>query len=188
MVKLQGVNKIFYIDKLVSRDIDGIRRIQRQPIFALRDIDIEIKSGEFIVLTGPNGSGKTTLLKIIAGQLSPSRGEVIINSNCDYFIDLPDSPMTVYNFVSGKRPNLDLDPNQIVSALSLGMKAKLMTALMKAELLLLDDFFFATDQSWQKSFFDKHRDKTIIIASHEPENLKDRASKIIFLENGRIKS
>lgn len=42
----------------------------------LKDISIEVKSGEFIGLVGPNGSGKTTLLKCITGVLSPQKGAV----------------------------------------------------------------------------------------------------------------
>ena len=43
--------------------------------WALRDIDLEVASGASLLLIGPNGAGKTTLLRILAGALSPSRGE-----------------------------------------------------------------------------------------------------------------
>jgi ATP-binding cassette, subfamily B, bacterial len=43
---------------------------------ALRDVSVEINSGEIIALVGENGSGKTTLAKILAGLYRPSAGSV----------------------------------------------------------------------------------------------------------------
>jgi len=40
------------------------------------NMDLQIFSGERIILQGKNGSGKTTLIKILLGQLSPSQGQV----------------------------------------------------------------------------------------------------------------
>ena len=46
---------------------------------ALQGIDLDIKSGELLVLLGPSGCGKSTLLKIIAGLEDASDGEIYIN-------------------------------------------------------------------------------------------------------------
>lgn len=48
-------------------------------IKVLEDINLDIESGEFIVLLGPSGSGKSTILRIIAGLEEPTRGEVLIS-------------------------------------------------------------------------------------------------------------
>ena len=47
--------------------------------WALRDIDLELRSGDSVALLGPNGAGKTTLLKALAGLLRPTSGEI----HCD---------------------------------------------------------------------------------------------------------
>ena len=44
---------------------------------ALRGIDFDLISGEFVVLLGPSGSGKSTLLNILGGLDLPTSGEVV---------------------------------------------------------------------------------------------------------------
>ncbi|MGO9048654.1 MAG: ABC transporter ATP-binding protein [Xanthobacteraceae bacterium] len=45
---------------------------------ALKNIDLEIRSGEIFALLGPNGAGKTTLISIICGIVRPSSGHVLV--------------------------------------------------------------------------------------------------------------
>jgi NitT/TauT family transport system ATP-binding protein len=45
-------------------------------LLALREIDLEIRGGEFVALIGPSGCGKSTLLRILAGLLIPEQGLV----------------------------------------------------------------------------------------------------------------
>ena len=48
--------------------------------FADKDISFTAKEGEVVGILGPNGAGKTTLLRIIAGIMTPTSGEVIIDN------------------------------------------------------------------------------------------------------------
>src|SRR5687768_869994 len=43
-------------------------------VHAVRDIDLEVRSGEVVGLIGPNGAGKTTLVNMISGLVPPSSG------------------------------------------------------------------------------------------------------------------
>jgi branched-chain amino acid transport system ATP-binding protein len=54
----------------IYKDFGGLR--------ALDDIVFDVRRGEIYGLIGPNGSGKSTLFNIIGGQLSPSRGTVLL--------------------------------------------------------------------------------------------------------------
>jgi len=46
---------------------------------AVSDLSLEVKSGELVALLGPSGCGKTTTLKMIAGLISPTRGDIKFN-------------------------------------------------------------------------------------------------------------
>jgi len=48
-------------------------------VVALKDVNLNIRSGEFVCLLGPSGCGKSTLLYALAGHLTPSGGSVSID-------------------------------------------------------------------------------------------------------------
>lgn len=65
-IQIKNVHKVFQSD---SGDV-----------IALKDINLEIKDGEFVCLLGPSGCGKSTLLNAIAGFSLPSSGEITVNN------------------------------------------------------------------------------------------------------------
>ncbi|QFT91316.1 Taurine import ATP-binding protein TauB [Roseovarius sp. THAF9] len=55
---------------------------------ALKDVSLELQSGELMSVLGPSGCGKTTLLNIVAGFLAPTEGQIVLN---DHKVTGPDA-------------------------------------------------------------------------------------------------
>ena len=56
----------------VSKSYDGRTRV-------VKDLDLSIRTGEFVTLLGPSGSGKTTVLMMLAGFQTPTVGEILLD-------------------------------------------------------------------------------------------------------------
>ena len=47
--------------------------------FAVEDINLQVKQGEFIAIVGPSGCGKSTFMKLTTGLKLPSRGQILVD-------------------------------------------------------------------------------------------------------------
>jgi putative ABC transport system ATP-binding protein len=74
-MRSSDVNTIIQTKKLERRYGKG-----ELEVVALKALDIEIKSGEFVAVVGPSGAGKSTLLYQMSLLDEPTQGEVYINS------------------------------------------------------------------------------------------------------------
>jgi zinc/manganese transport system ATP-binding protein len=61
-------------DAVVMEDVSIVYEGERIP--AIHQVDLKIRSGEFVTVLGPNGAGKTTLLEAINGLLPSTAGRV----------------------------------------------------------------------------------------------------------------
>lgn len=60
---------------MVSVTLERLTKRYRD-VYAVKDVDLEIKDGELFAVLGPSGCGKTTLLRLIAGLEEPTHGKI----------------------------------------------------------------------------------------------------------------
>ncbi|MCB0356154.1 MAG: ABC transporter ATP-binding protein [Bdellovibrionales bacterium] len=79
---------------LSTKNISKTYHMGEVDVHALTNINIEFKSGEFIVLLGPSGCGKSTLLNILGGLDRASSGEIWFEGESLH--DFTDHELTLY--------------------------------------------------------------------------------------------
>ncbi len=63
----------------VHVEFRNVRKRYGDAVQAVRDLDLDIRRGEFLTFLGPSGSGKTTALMMLAGFEEPTQGEILID-------------------------------------------------------------------------------------------------------------
>jgi NitT/TauT family transport system ATP-binding protein len=67
---------------VICRDLTIVYPSDAGKIRALEDVNLRVRSGEFVSVVGPSGCGKTTLLRAIAGFLKPDSGLIERSASC----------------------------------------------------------------------------------------------------------
>jgi ABC-type polysaccharide/polyol phosphate transport system ATPase subunit len=94
MIKLEGVSKVFALPHERKRTLfhwaSSIlgKQYDYEPLYALNDINLHVKDGEFLGIIGKNGTGKSTLLKVISGIYPPSQGKVTVTADVFPMLEL----------------------------------------------------------------------------------------------------
>jgi cell division transport system ATP-binding protein len=57
---------------------DGVTKIYKGDVVALRDVSINVNKGEFVFIVGPSGSGKSTALRLLLREEAPTSGRIIV--------------------------------------------------------------------------------------------------------------
>ena len=118
-VSIETVSKTFRLphqqySTLKERVLHPFRTTEYDELRAVRDISVEIATGEFFGIVGRNGSGKSTLLKCIAGIYGVDNGRISIAGRLSPFIEL------------GVGFNMDLTArdNVVINAIMLGLSRR----------------------------------------------------------------
>lgn len=180
----------------------------REPV--LCDINLAVRSGDRIALTGPNGGGKTTLLRAIAGMLEPREGAIRVSSGVKvgYMTqeqELLDMECSALEMIQAAAPLSETDarkflhkflfegdePLRPARLLSCGERARLALAILVADgcnFLLLDEPINYLDIPSRSQFEQSLLDfrGTILMVVHDRYFIQRLATQLWVLENGTI--
>jgi len=199
---------------------------------ALDGVHLDVRQGQVVALAGENGAGKSTLVRCIAGDMAPSRGQILVSGR-----RLPATPAAASRWgVSVVWQNLALCPNldvaanlllggersrlllsdtrfhaaagrllddlhiplrdttRLVSSLSGGQRQLVAVARAmrdRPQLLVLDEptaslGVFESTQVEQLTLNLRNQGTTILLVSHDIEQMFRLADRIVVLRHGRV--
>jgi putative ABC transport system ATP-binding protein len=67
--------------KIELKEVSKVYKMGDSLVHALRKVDLQVRSGEFLSVVGPSGSGKTTLLNIIGALDRPTSGRILLGGD-----------------------------------------------------------------------------------------------------------
>ncbi|MGY5850388.1 ABC transporter ATP-binding protein [Salegentibacter sp. F14] len=188
-------------------------------VWALRDINFEVKQGEVLGIIGKNGAGKSTLLKLLSRVTSPTTGSIKTRGRIASLLEVGTGfhgELTGRENIFMNGAVLGMTKTEIKSKLdeiiafsgcekyidtpvkrySSGMTVRLgfaVAAHLEPEILVVDEVLAVGDAEFQKKAIGKMQDlstgegRTVIFVSHNMGSIQQLCSKLMVLENGRLK-
>lgn len=203
--------------------------------YAIKDISLSVKPGEFVAIVGRTGSGKSTLIQHLNGLLQPENGQYFFNGEniwdkkydlkklrqkvalCFQYPEYQLFEENVLKDIAFGPKNLGFDKKKCeekarhamqlvglseelekVSPFSLSGGQKRRVALagilaMEPEYLILDEPVAGMDAPGKKILFDllhhlnKERGITIVLVSHNMDDVANHADRVLVMEDGQLK-
>jgi len=163
---------------------DRTKQADGDYVWALKDIDLEVKQGEVVGIIGKNGAGKSTLLKLISRITSPTRGTIRAKGRIASLLEVgtgmhPEMTARENIFLNGailgmRRREIAAKFDDIVDfagcamyvdtplkRYSSGMKVRLgfaVAAFLEPEILIVDEVLAVGDADFQKRAIGKMKD------------------------------
>src|SRR5712675_1962326 len=163
-------------------------------LVAVDDVSFTLAKGQLVGLLGPNGAGKTTTVSMIAGLVTPDRGEVLIAGHrlagdtdpVKRRIGLVPQDLALVELADRARDR--------VKTFSGGMKRRLNLAaglLHDPDILLLDEPTVGVDPQSRNAIFDnleelKRRGKALLYTTHYMEEAERLADRILVIDRGKV--
>jgi lipopolysaccharide transport system ATP-binding protein len=202
----------------LKRKIPALRTDdEREWFWALRDVGFELQRGEVLGIIGRNGAGKSTLLKLLSSIVVPTAGRAELIGRVGSLLEIgtgfhPDLSGRENVFLAAAllgipRGEVRRQFDQIVDyagvasfidvpvkRYSSGMYMRLaysVTALLRSDILLLDEVLAVGDAEFQKKTRKNvdalsHDGRTVLFVSHSMASIKNLCSRCIWLDKGRI--
>jgi len=173
---LKSIHDGFLRKKMMNKLLKK-KQEEKKLIYALQNLNFELKEGDRLGIIGPNGSGKSTLIKCLSGIIFPNQNSIIdIHGKCLSIIDpgaLAEPTDTILNniiiigLLLGFKKKVILQKinsilefselgdytNHRFSTLSSGMKLKLLFSIvfiLDSEIFLIDEFLTTGDEKIRK--------------------------------------
>ena len=178
-------------DILKIENLSKIYHTKESEILAIKDLNLNIKEGDFIAIVGPSGCGKTTLLSILCKLEKESEGTITYpKKDLTFGYMLQEDTLFPWLNILDKTYGLKDFIYKYPSNLSGGMRqrvALIRTLAISPDILLLDEPFSALDYQNRLKVSDdvwniiKKEKKTTIMITHDIAEAISTADKVIVL-------
>jgi capsular polysaccharide transport system ATP-binding protein len=200
MIRLDGVTKDYQTDHGFHRAVDNI--------------SFTLARGEKMAILGLNGAGKSTLIRLLCGIEQPTQGTVertmslswplayiggfqpalTGNDNARFIARIYNRPYAEIRDYVEDFAQLGKFMSEPIRTYSAGMRARLAFALSLAfdfDCYLVDEIIGVGDQRFQlrshEELFEKRKDRSLLLASHNPQIIQQYCTKALVLNRGRGK-
>ncbi len=181
----------------------------------LSNVNLTVNPGDRVALLGRNGAGKSTLIKLIGGVEMPTSGKIIRGMSLSWPLGFAggfQGSLTGYDNARFIARIYDRDYKDLrafvedftemgrqlrmpVKTYSSGMRARLAFALSLAiefDCYLIDEIILVGDQNFQRKcqfeLFEKRKDRTMVLASHSTEIVRQFCNRAIIINKGNADS
>jgi lipopolysaccharide transport system ATP-binding protein len=170
--------------KLVGQTNDRTQKSDADYVWALKDVNFEIKQGEVVGIIGKNGAGKSTLLKLISQITAPTTGTIKSKGRIASLLEVgtgmhPDMTARENIYMNGailgmRKKEIDAKFDEIVDfagcamyidtpikRFSSGMKVRLgfaVAAFLEPEILIVDEVLAVGDAEFQQKAIGKMKE------------------------------